>query len=65
MKFGFKFFAMKLNVQENGTVLEIEKFAGRLEKKKVRAVKGCKITLSSDETKKTIEVSGLDINAVG
>lgn len=65
MKFGYKFFAMKLRTLENGKVLEIEKFAGQLQKRYVKAVDGVIMKLSSDETKKEIEVIGKDVNAVG
>ena len=65
MKYGYKFFGMKLKTLEDGKLLEIEKFAGRLEKRYVRAVEGVVMKLSEDETKKEIEVIGKDINSVG
>lgn len=49
MKYGYKFFGMKLQTLEDGKVLEIQKFAGRLEKFYVRAVPGVRMVLSSDE----------------
>lgn len=65
MKFGYKFFAMKLKTLENGKVLEIEKFAGQLSKRYVKAIEGVTMKLSTDETKKEIEVIGKDVNSVG
>ena len=65
MKYGYKFCVMKLQTLEDGKVLEIEKFAGRLEKIYVRAVKGVTMHLSQDEAKKEIAVVGMDVNSVG
>ena len=65
MKYGYKFFGMKLQSLENGKVLEIQKFAGRLEKFYVRALPGVKMVLSQDETKKEIAVIGKDVDSVG
>ena len=65
MKYGYKFFGMKLQTLEDGKVLEIQKFAGRLGKVYVRAVEGVRISLSTDETKKEIEVIGMDVDSVG
>ena len=65
MKYGYKFFAMKVKLLENGKVLQIEKFAGDNYVRKIRVAEGVTLKLSEDEKKKEILVCGVDVDAVG
>ena len=63
MKYGYKFFPMSVGVRNN--TLEIEKFAGRLYKPKVKPIEGVKLAMNPNEIAKEIEVSGIDAETVG
>ena len=65
MKFGFKFFAMKITAIDGGKALSIEKFAGENYVRKIKCVEGVTVSVSDDIAKKEIMVCGIDPEAVG
>lgn len=65
MKYGYKFFAMKCLVDDEGKNLTIEKFQGDLNVRKIKAVEGVTIKAVTEDNKKELEVTGIDPNAVG
>ena len=65
MKFGYKIFRMQPVAENNGKDLKILKFLGDSCVRKIKAVEGCKISVSNDTTKKEIYVEGCDPAAIG
>ncbi len=65
MKFGYKIFRMQPVAENEGKSLKITKFLGDSYVRRIKAVEGCKISVSTDVTKKEIYVSGCDPAAIG
>ena len=65
MKFGYKIFRMQPVAEDGGKMLKIVKLLGDSYIRRIKAVEGCTISVSTDTTKKEIYVSGCDPAAVG
>ena len=65
MKFGYNLIPMQPVAVENGDVLNVINYIGEKRTRKIRAAPGVKITTEGAEAKKEIEISGVDIEAVG
>lgn len=63
MKYGYKFFPMTVKVKDN--TLEIEKFAGRLYKPKIKPLEGVSLAMNQNEVAREIEITGIDAETVG
>ena len=65
MKFGYKIFRMQPVAENDGKTLKIIKFLGDSYVRRIKAIEGCKISVSTETTKKEIYVEGCDPAAVG
>ena len=65
MKFGFNLIPMQPVAVENGDVLNVINYIGEKRTRKIRASPGVKVTTPNVDTKKEIEVSGINCEAVG
>lgn len=65
MKFGYNLTPMQPVAIENGNVLQVTNYLGEKITRKIRAGPGCKISSANAESKKEIEVTGINCEAVG
>ena len=65
MKFGFNLIPMQPVAVENGDVLNVINYIGEKRTRKIRASPGVKVSTPNVDTKKEIEVSGINCEAVG
>lgn len=65
MKYGYNLTPMQPVAIENGNVLQVTNYLGEKITRKIRASSGCLITTKNSETKKEIEITGINCEAVG
>ncbi len=65
MKYGYKILSMECVAVEEGKVLKVINYLGKNQPFKIRALDGVTIKIGDDETKKEIEINGIDPEAVG
>lgn len=65
MKYGYNLTPLLPVAIENGNVLQVTNYLGEKIIRKIHAAPGCLIDTKNSETKKEIEVSGIDSEAVG
>ena len=65
LKFGYKIFRMQPVAMDGGKSIKIVKFLGDAYVRRIKAVEGCKISVSTETTKKEIYVEGCDPAAIG
>lgn len=65
MKYGYNILPMQPLALEGGKVIQISNYIGEKYIRKIKAVRGSIITHKEGETKKELEITGIDRDAVG
>lgn len=65
MKFGYNLTPMQPVAIQGGDALQVTNYLGEKINRKIRAGKGCKISTANADSKKEIDVTGIDCEAVG
>jgi len=65
MKYGYNLTPMQPVALEGGQILQVTNYLGEKITRKIRAAPGCKIITKESDTKKEIEVIGIDNECVG
>lgn len=65
MKFGYNLTPMQPVAIDNGNTLQVTNYLGEKINRKIRAAPGCKISTANADSKKEVDVIGIDCEAVG
>lgn len=65
MKYGYNLTPMQPVAVEGGKALQVTNYLGEKMNRKIAAIAGCNISTANSETKKEIDVTGIDCEAVG
>lgn len=65
MKYGYNLTPMQPVAVENGLALQVTNYLGEKMSRKIPVVKGCAVSTANSESKKEIDVTGIDCEAVG